>query len=215
MIILEKVDWLPNIPTAMSVSQSLAMLDAILSPDWQFRYYSFDCAWAKDEMVASMRNGSGDHYFILFRGTEAILKSFTHERPSGAELSSKVIDALHAVVPKKFAQFLREPAFALSEISLLAWCSRNDYSWTSVDVQKANGKSVKKSLDLFTLLCGGANDYKQWAAEYYERSVDLEATDAVFRHVPLSVLHVQRLNPRLSLGDLVAECAKIGYPIEP
>ncbi len=39
---------------------SLAVLDAIMSPDWQYRYYSFDAAWGDDAMMASMRNGQGD-----------------------------------------------------------------------------------------------------------------------------------------------------------
>jgi hypothetical protein len=40
--------------------QSLAMLDAIFSPEWQYRLYSFNSRWAKGEMMASMRDGQGD-----------------------------------------------------------------------------------------------------------------------------------------------------------
>jgi len=29
------------------------MLDAILSPEWEFRYYSFNSKWAEGEMMAS------------------------------------------------------------------------------------------------------------------------------------------------------------------
>jgi hypothetical protein len=57
---------LPDVPSLKKLSQSLAMLDAILSPEWEYRYYSFNSKWAPGERMASMRNGSGDEYFILF-----------------------------------------------------------------------------------------------------------------------------------------------------
>jgi hypothetical protein len=59
--------------------QSLATLDAIMSPEWEYRYYSFNSKWAEGEMMASMRNGSGDEYFILFNSEGAIMKGFAHE----------------------------------------------------------------------------------------------------------------------------------------
>lgn len=55
---------LPPIEQLARLSQSLAVLDAILEPEWANRYYSYNARWRKDEMMASMRNGSGDSYFI-------------------------------------------------------------------------------------------------------------------------------------------------------
>ncbi|MBO6551131.1 MAG: hypothetical protein JJ964_16135, partial [Rhizobiales bacterium] len=43
--------------------QSLALLDAIMSPEWEYRYYSFDAQWSPSETMGSMRNGSGDEFF--------------------------------------------------------------------------------------------------------------------------------------------------------
>jgi hypothetical protein len=33
-------------------SKALAMLDAILSPEWEYRYYSFNSKWGPGEMMA-------------------------------------------------------------------------------------------------------------------------------------------------------------------
>jgi hypothetical protein len=64
---------------------ALATLDAILSPDWQYRYYSFNRHWDREARtrMASMRNGSGDDCFLLFfpDGTAA-LKGYDHESPA-------------------------------------------------------------------------------------------------------------------------------------
>jgi hypothetical protein len=46
----------------------MAMLDAILCPEWRFRWYSFNARWAEGERMGSMRNGHGDSFFAPFDG---------------------------------------------------------------------------------------------------------------------------------------------------
>jgi hypothetical protein len=75
---------LPDIQALKQLTQSLAMLDAILWPEWEERYYSFNFHWAESEMMASMRNGSGDDWFLLFSQAGAIMKGFSHESPMAA-----------------------------------------------------------------------------------------------------------------------------------
>jgi hypothetical protein len=57
---------LPDVVTLQRRSQALAVLDAIMSPEWEWRYYSVGSRWAPGEEMASMRNGSGDAYSIVF-----------------------------------------------------------------------------------------------------------------------------------------------------
>ncbi|HEX6285588.1 MAG TPA: hypothetical protein VFZ71_11970, partial [Pyrinomonadaceae bacterium] len=76
MISSRSLHQLPNVDELKRISQSLAMLDAILMPDWEYRFYSFDANWSDDEMLASMRNGSGDSFFILFNSAGAIIKGY-------------------------------------------------------------------------------------------------------------------------------------------
>lgn len=46
---------LPGIDGLMRLTQSLAILDAVLSPEWEYRYYSFNQAWADGEKMALCR----------------------------------------------------------------------------------------------------------------------------------------------------------------
>jgi hypothetical protein len=73
------LDDLPSIDDLIRLSKGLAMLDAILSPEWEYRYYSFDSKWRPGVLMASMRNGSGDGVFILFDKHGAAIKGFDHE----------------------------------------------------------------------------------------------------------------------------------------
>ena len=65
------------------VSQSIAVLDAILSPEWDYRFFSFNAAWdpANRERMASMRDGSGDEYFAVFSLVSGILKGLHTNAP--------------------------------------------------------------------------------------------------------------------------------------
>ncbi|MBC7922656.1 MAG: hypothetical protein H7Z75_16365 [Ferruginibacter sp.] len=79
MISTRDLSLLPEMSQLKLLAQSVAMLDAIIEPDWALRYRSFGAHWGTDEVMASVRNGSGDGYFILFNPGGAILKGVPHE----------------------------------------------------------------------------------------------------------------------------------------
>ena len=39
------LEGLPDVTRLKRLLQSLAMLDAILMPEWEYRYYSFNAHW--------------------------------------------------------------------------------------------------------------------------------------------------------------------------
>ncbi len=56
----------PSIAVLKSRMKALAILDAVVCQEWEFRYFSFNAQWAEGEQMASMRDGSGSHYFAVF-----------------------------------------------------------------------------------------------------------------------------------------------------
>src|ERR1044072_2466076 len=117
MVTKKRLATLPNIDALKNLCQSLAMLDAIMSSDRDYRYYSFDSKWGKGEMMATMRDGSGDEYFILFNAHGAIVKGFAHESPMSpwANESRKVWPGVLDDVPAEFQNFLAEAAFSIQQ----------------------------------------------------------------------------------------------------
>ena len=57
MISTRKLSLLPPIDQLRSVLQAMAMLDAILSPEWEYRYYSFNARWSKGATYWSIEAG--------------------------------------------------------------------------------------------------------------------------------------------------------------
>jgi len=91
--------------------RGLAALDAILCDDWEMRYYSFNAGWNKKgkERMASMRNGEGDSWFLVFAPGGAFVKAFWHEhkREDGKKI--------YAGLPKALAAQLKEAAFEMDD----------------------------------------------------------------------------------------------------
>lgn len=190
------------------------MLDAILCPDWEYRYHSFNSMWAEGEAMGSMRNGSGDHYFILFSQAGAIVKGFDHE----SEAWEQTLDAgyppagLYEGMPKELAGFLTEPAFTIDETTFCLWRRQSDPAWQTGPVPHSERDDPDGSAGLLRLLGRDPEAYRVWAEDYFELTVSGWAVDQIFRHQPISEPIVTALNPRLSLNDLVQDATEIGYP---
>lgn len=198
---------LPENEVLRKKAQALAMLDAIVCRDWELRYHSFNSRWAPGEMLASMRNGSGDHYFSLFNRAGVILKGFAHESSVSLCKESDFVEA----VPPGLIEIFSEPAFAPEETTFCIWRSTEERAWKTVG--SCNDAS-DGSAALLGCLLGGPKDYRDWAENYYGSPLDLKAIQDVFNFVPLTQETVSRLNPSVSLQELASELIETGYPKE-
>jgi hypothetical protein len=204
---------LPDIDTLRRLSQSLAMLDALMSPDWEYKYYSFNSKWNEGEEMASMRNGSGDDYFILFNSHGAIIKGFAHEsamtpftnQPS--EVWRGVLDS----VPDEFQDFLSEPAFSMEATTFCTWRRYSDSSWQVGDITYPNDENDPDGSEyLLQILFGDPSIYQKFAAEYYEKEIPLSAIQHIYEHRFLTDDIISDLNSEVSKLDLQNEIEEIG-----
>jgi len=197
---------LPSIMDLRRLTQSLAILDAIISPEWQDRYYSFNCQWSANEEMASMRDGSGDDWFLLFSPAGAALKGFAHE----LVIEDKFAEQIQAEVPKSFSSFLQEPAFSMQYATFCYWCLANENIWKSVPSSDTDDGST----ELLELLVAGPSAYKEWAEYYYEIPVPIEVVTAIYEHAPLTESTILALNPDAELSYTFSQAEEIGYPIQ-
>ncbi len=119
---------LPSAQVCELRAQALATLDAVLSPEWEFRYYSFNSAWAEGERMASMRDGEGNHFFLLFVGGGCIYKTFDHEAPRWADASTR-LETIAAQAPEVYRAFFVEPAFMLEDWTSVGWSDPARGAW--------------------------------------------------------------------------------------
>jgi hypothetical protein len=205
---------LPDAASLRRLLQSMAVLDAILCPSWDGRYYSFNSHWADGEQMGSMRNGCGDEFFGLFNSAGCFLKGFAHE----AEMSpyrrqpKKVWPGVLDGVPWEFAPCLNEPAFSIDDTTFCIWRRYVDDSWRCGDIEFPPDDDPDGSELLLAPLDGDPQTYRSWAEEYYELKVDLAAVEQIYAHRPLTPEIVAALARTKFIAGLDADLREIGYP---
>lgn len=217
MISTRDLSGMPDIAELKALCQSLALLDAILQPEWDLRYYSFNSRWAPGEQMASMRDGCGDEYHMLFNEAGAILKGFAHEaemtpyRMNPPQVWQGVLDS----VPASFASFLSQPAFDLEATTFCIWCQAVETNWKCGKIDFPVGEHVQNdpdgSADLLVMFNGNPRTYQEWAEEYFEQDVPWSVVQHIYMHRPLTEAIVKSLNSDLSLEDLREDLEEIGY----
>jgi hypothetical protein len=205
---------LPTIPELLRRTKALAALDLILSPEWEYRYYSFNATWSPAEQMASMRTGCGDEWWLVFHSDGwAALKGLDHESEAWSKQRDKLSAAIQAAMPPGLAEFAQEPAFQWDSTGFAYfylppkqhWCRANDL----IDFSDLNAGED----GLLHHLSGSPSDYSSFAEDYYERAVPVDIVADVFRHALITDRLVTSLNPDITLKEIADELyIEIGYP---
>ena len=165
--------------------------------------------------MASMRNGSGEEYFILFNSQGALIKGFSHESPMSpwANDPEQVWPGVLDQVPVEFESFLKEPAFSMEATTFCIWRRVRAESWQVGKIKYPDDKDPDGSDELLTILDGDPKRYQKFAEGYYERPADLGSIKAIYEHRPLTPEIIKRLNPDVTIRRLKSDLDEIDYPL--
>ncbi|MET9842352.1 hypothetical protein ABZZ01_31905 [Streptomyces virginiae] len=95
------------------------------------------------------------------------------------------------------------------------WREAADEAWRTgpVEIPEDPGGYGDGARDLFEVLATGTPEaYRDFAEDYHERSVDLDAIRHVFALRPLTGDVVKALNPEADPAAVAAAVASTGYP---
>ncbi|MFF8610559.1 hypothetical protein ACF06X_32115 [Streptomyces sp. NPDC015346] len=224
MTVYDVARKLPETDLLRDHCRGLAMLDAVLSPDWDGRYYSFDSRWSEGEEMASMRNGQGDEYSLVFSAAGVYIRGFSHESlmsPYGPLADGSPWPGVLDSVPEAFRAYVEEPAFTdeggVPVVTACLWREPADTAWRTGAIDFPEEGDDPEDADgagyLFELLVDrSAEAYQEWAEDYYETTVDLAAVRHVLALRPLTDSLVTALNPDTDLAARADDIAEIGYP---
>ncbi len=195
---INSIDEMPTLDRAIHVSQSLALLDAILMPEWEYRYFSFNASWDRSagERMASMRDGEGDEFFLLFSPNGAVGKVLL-----SAEILGNVGAAL-ALIPGCFGGFKSEPAFSIHQMTFCIWRQTGDKSWFAVPTRD-------DAYPWLRFLVYDPAYYRAWAEDYYEREINAHAVQRVYEDHEVTDAVIAMLNPEASTATLESDLTAI------
>ena len=92
----------------------LALADAILAEEWQYRYFSYNSKWSDTEEMASLRDGSGAEWFLWFSGQLAGYKCMSPE-----DGFMPALESVKATIPPEYKPFITEPAFSMDRATCI------------------------------------------------------------------------------------------------
>lgn len=218
MTVYELAASLPDLVTLRRRCRALAILEAIISPDWEYRYYSFNSCWSTDVALGSMRNGSGEEYSIVFDQAGVFIRGFDHEAPmtpghNDDDLWPGVIEG----IPNAFLPYVNEPAFSYDgqlSATFCLWRQRSDGQWRTgvINFPPFTGSRIDPDgSGLLDILCDPTPDaYLAYAADIHEIEPDPGAVAHIWASLPLTEDVVVAIHPDRHLSDLAADLAEIG-----
>ena len=187
--------------------QSISVIDAILSQDWEYRYYSYNKNWDINEEFFEMRNGHGDQMQILFLKNSSIINVFSQEKGTQNK------DNLAKDLPSQYKDFMfGEPINSIGT-SYCFW-SDEDGNWQTNQDEDLDDYS----LEMLQVFDAKPTTYLDWATDYYdgnfvETGIPLNSVEKIYKHETLTkdlVLSiVEELEDWEQLHDDLDE---IGYP---
>jgi len=165
--------------------------------------------------MASMRNGSGDEYFLVFGPLGAFLKGFDHESIMSpwTKEPRAVWPGVLDHVPAQFAPWLAEPAFSMGNTTFCLWRTVSDQTWQHGPISFPDGGDSDGSQGLLWMLDGSPETYVHFASDYYEISLDVDLVRKVYEFNPLDSAIILKINPDADPEGVFADAAEIGYPV--
>jgi hypothetical protein len=182
------------------ICKGLAALDAMLMEEWQDRYYSFNHAWntTLQQRMASMRNGLGDEWFMVFEPGGAFLKAFWHEYHPYEDVAK-----LYEGVPAQLQPQLTEPAFAIENVTFGGW--HDGTTWT------LRGNATGPMQEQLEILSGDPEKYRAYSADYLKVDAPLDAIAHVLTGKELDADLLKRIGSTRKLTELKDGLAEIAY----
>ena len=149
--------------------KTLALADAILMPEWEYRYFSYNSKWSDTQEMGSLRDGSGNEWFLWLSGNLAGYKCLSLDDGIMSD-----IDSVKSTIPSQYKEFLDEPAFAMDKATCI-W-HLNDSEWVK------HGLGVAHLIDVEQISEWTVEEYHSWATEYYETDSDITSLQKLFNN---------------------------------
>ena len=192
-----------------SICKAISVLDAIISQEWQYRYYSFNSKWDTNERCLQMRNGSGDEMHIVFREDGCAINGFAHEYEQ--QDKSKLTNNLPAI----FNEFIfGEPVISIGTTFCL-WTTELK-NWQVGQLESFEDNSE----EMLTIFDGQPQTYINWATEYFEESykesgIPLDTVTKIYSGQPLTKEMVLSIVDKLEDWEqLEKDLIEIDYPYD-
>ncbi|UYZ65161.1 hypothetical protein [Hymenobacter weizhouensis] len=202
---------LPDKAALQQLCKALATLDAVIYPDLEYRYYSYDAHWAPGEEFFEMNDGEGDQLLALFRAEGCVLNGYADGLPEPDK------EQLTRRLPEVFREFMfGEPVSSIG--TTFCFWQTQPGQWQLGDSNQPEDGSE----DLLGIFDNNPQTYIDWAEEYYGEEdifhvggLPFAVVQQIYHGTPLTRPMVHALvNTTPDWYQLEADLQAIGYPYD-
>lgn len=221
----ENLNLIPNPKDLQKLCKSISALEAIICPDWEFRYYSYQKDWGVNEECFEMRSGQGDHMLILFSNKGTCINGFAYKsemngwkyepikkqkslinkllglrKESKTELIQEIKRGVVTELPEVFKEFVfGEPVKSIGT-TFCIWNTENESGWKTGKIEFPNDEYKDGSEHILHLLNANPLSYKEWAEERYQeelknRELQLTFIEKIYSGISVTRELVLQFNP--------------------
>lgn len=176
--------------------KSLALLNAIIEPEWEYRYYSYNSTWGENEEMASLRDSCGGEWFIWF-SDDLIGFKCTSPVDGLASDFSKLTNQL----PTSYSPFINESAFSMDSGSAI-WYLESDI-WKKYGINIADLPTPESVIKM------SAKEFCVFAEEMYEVELDEQIVGKILEG-KFEFEMASALNSDVDISELKKELMEIG-----
>ncbi|UQZ32781.1 hypothetical protein C2I18_03935 [Paenibacillus sp. PK3_47] len=197
---------LPNPIKLKKLMKIQASLNIILCQEEWLRYHSVVQDWDADVCMAKIDNGAGDHLIILFSHEGSIIKGFDHESELSpyAQDEHKVFQGIYDDVPKELLSLLEDEAIEKDDVTFCIWRKNSDTNWHKGKVELPKGASDGSDF-LVGCIFQTAEDFVEFATDYFELSLSLEVVAKIYDDFPITGEMIKILNPNCDVKEVLQE----------
>lgn len=176
----------------------LALLNAIIEPDWEYRYFSYNSQWGDGDEMASLRDSCGGEWFILFSKGRVAFKC-TSPVDGLVNNFSQLKDSM----PIEYSGFINEAAFSMDSGSCI-WYLEGD-TWVKL------GGMVSDLPNPEVIQQMSATDCCQFFESIYEQKFEVDKVKPILDG-GLNIEMALTINSDLNLDNLKLDMLEIGIP---
>ena len=100
----------------------------------------------------------------------------------------------------------------MADVTFCIWRCYIDAAWQCGVSNFPEGNDPDGSEEMLKILNGDPATYKEFARDYYEVEIPLDAVEHIYANLPLTESFVRSLNAEVRYADVEADMDEIAYP---
>ncbi len=153
-------------------------------------------------------NGSGDTVNVIFHEAGTLIKGFDHENElnqfAADEWDDEFFTSTYEGVPDEIMDLLDEEAY--ENMTFCMWCTDETDEWIQNETEDDDGGREY----LLGYIRQNAEDWCEWASDYYDVELDERIVEKVYNGEELSEEDILKLNSEADVKAVLKKIEEIG-----